>query len=131
MRRRARREAHFSTAAVYRKLDGRSRKKARGLVIPALGIVTDGCALEDDLRDELNIARFARTYGGSAVEVADGVGDGSEAAGVGAHAGDGVRGAVAADRADARSEVDAVEQVEDVRPQLNLHTFGNRDVFDE
>src|SRR5689334_6536129 len=83
--------------------------------------------LEAQLNRQLHVELLAGPEAGSAVEVANGVGDLAEAwlASMGGK----VFIATGADRANTRSKIDAVEGVEHVGAQLNVETLGNRNVL--
>src|SRR5713226_6450522 len=108
-------------------------KKARGLGSPRSELYTARYLLKDDLPNELDVAGFARSNGRSAVEVANGVGHLAETAGGSANSRFryGVRGASAANRPHAGRQVDTVQEVEEVRSELDPDPFRNRDVLDE
>jgi hypothetical protein len=108
-------------------------KKARGLGSPRSEFYTARYSLKDDFPNELYVAGFARSNGRSAVEVANGVGHLAETAGGSANSRFcyGVRGASAANRPHAGRQVDTVQEVEEVRSELDPDPFRNRDVLDE
>src|SRR5215469_12839765 len=89
--------------------------------------------LEDDFTHELNVASFAWADCRGAVEVADGVTYLTKPAAGSANPRFccGVGRASAANRPYARGQVDTVEEVEEVRPELDLDSLGNGDVLDE
>src|SRR5215472_13845228 len=70
--------------------------------------------LENDLDRQLHVEGLAGADSGGAVEIADGVGDCT----------------VTVDRSRPRGEVDAVEQVEHLRPELNLQALAEGNVFE-
>ena len=94
--------------------------------------------LKDDLGDDLDVAGFARADRGSAVEVANGVGDLAEAAGSradpccrGCWGYWGSRRANAADGANSGCKVDAIQEVEEVCSKLDFDPLGDWDVLDK
>src|SRR2546425_330469 len=71
--------------------------------------------LEEDLQPELHVEGFAGADTGGSVEVADGVGDDA---------------AAGARRADARSQIDAIEGIEGLDTELGFDPFCDRDVLE-
>ena len=88
-------------------------------------------ALEDDLCNELDVACLAGADRRSAIEVANGVGHCAEAACRRAYPRDFVRRANAIHGAYSGGEIDTVEEVEKIRPELDLNALGYRDVLNE
>ncbi len=86
---------------------------------------------EDDLRDELNVAGFARADGRGTVEVANCVGHLTKATGGGADSRSGGRCANAAHGADSRRQVDPIQEVEEVCSKLDFDPLGDWDVLDK
>ena len=87
--------------------------------------------LEDDLGHELDVASFAGADGWSAVEVADCVGHLAKATVCGAYTGHSGWSANAADGANSGGQVDAVEQVKEVRPELDFDPLGDWNILDK
>src|SRR5262249_29730893 len=94
--------------------------------------------LEDQLNGQLHVELLAGAKTGGAVEVADGVGDLAEARSQGAAVqgeifGAGVKvrreGTASRDGPDARSQIDAVEEVEHVGAKLDREPLGYGDVL--
>ena len=81
--------------------------------------------LKDDLGHELDVAGFAGADGRGTVEVADGVRHLAKATVCGAYTGYSGWSANAAHGANSRRQVDAVEQVKEVRPELDFDPFGD------
>ena len=96
-----------------------------------LGKVLFVFRLEDDFGNELDVALFAGADGRGAVEVADGVGHLSKAAASCADSRYRVTGANATNGAYSGCQIDAVEEVKEVRAKLNLNPFRYWDVLDE
>ena len=99
--------------------------------------------LEDDLGHELNVAGFAGADSRSTVEGANQVGHHSESGRteirrasvgrevLGADVPVGRIGSESGYRPHSGSQVDAVEEVEEIRAELDLDALGNRNVLDE
>ena len=99
--------------------------------------------LEDDLHCELDVASFARADSRSTVEVANGVTHQTESGRaevrrapvrgeiLGAYIPIGGSGSKRGDGSNAGGQIDSVEKVKEICPELDFDPFGNRDVFDE